>query len=137
MKIYLFLLPSKTEWALVYCPEAYVYILQLAVHTVQRNWISILGRYLTPSGTYPIKKSRIYKTILNFLFILVLYLVRWGLGVLSHNGNCLTLGKQIIRKEKNLTLFFKLTIFWWLASLPPTQLFTPPHSLTVKPEGAK
>ena len=29
-----FLLPSKTEWALVYCPEQCVYILNLAVHTL-------------------------------------------------------------------------------------------------------
>ena len=30
--------------------KPYVYILQLAVNTVQRNWISRLGRYLMVEG---------------------------------------------------------------------------------------
>ena len=40
---------NKTEWALVYCPETFVYILQLVVQTVQINWICRLGRYLMVS----------------------------------------------------------------------------------------
>ena len=30
----------------------FVYILELAVHTVQRNWTSRLGRYLMRPGLY-------------------------------------------------------------------------------------
>ena len=37
LKIYLFLLPNKTEWALVYSPETVCLHLRLAVHTVQWN----------------------------------------------------------------------------------------------------
>ena len=33
--------------------KPYVYILQLAVHTVQRNWISRLGRYLMGAWEFP------------------------------------------------------------------------------------
>ena len=55
LKIYPSLLPNKTEWALVYSPETVCFNLQLAVHTVQRNWICRLGRYLMVGWhtTYP------------------------------------------------------------------------------------
>ena len=35
LKIYLFLLPNKTEWALVYSPETLSLHLHVAVHTVR------------------------------------------------------------------------------------------------------
>ena len=50
-KIYLFLLPNKTEWALVYSPETLCLHLHVAVHTVQLNWICRLGRYLMHLST--------------------------------------------------------------------------------------
>ena len=45
LKIYFFLLPNKTEWALVYSPETVCLHLHLAVQTVKWNWICRLGRY--------------------------------------------------------------------------------------------
>ena len=45
-KIYLFLLPNKTEWALVYSPETVSIHLQLAVHTVHWNCSCRQIRYL-------------------------------------------------------------------------------------------
>ena len=45
-EISFFLLPSKTEWALVYCPEALCLHREVAMQTVQKNWICRLGRYL-------------------------------------------------------------------------------------------
>ena len=50
LMIYLFLLQNKTKWALVYSPETVCVNLQLAVHTVQWNWICKLGRYLMGEG---------------------------------------------------------------------------------------
>ena len=40
-----------------------VYILQLAVHTVQRNWVSSLGRYLV---LLPDRANRLYRPAINF-----------------------------------------------------------------------
>ena len=37
----------------------FVYILQLAVHTVQRNWISRLGRYLMGSCSHNHRLARV------------------------------------------------------------------------------
>ena len=48
LKIYLFLLPNKTEWALVHSPETLCLHLPVAVHTVQWNWICRVGKYLMP-----------------------------------------------------------------------------------------
>ena len=53
LNIYLFfLLPKRTEWALVYSPETRCLHLHVAVYTVQWNWICRRGRYFMAEPPY-------------------------------------------------------------------------------------
>ena len=60
--------------------KPFVYILQLAVHTVERNWISRLGRYLIGMGMVS-DSSVSAETVVYEPFVLVRE-IRWSFSSL-------------------------------------------------------